>query len=83
MGEGSHFYKIKGTYYIVSAIPGAHVPMKCARAGKLTGPWEADLVTMKLTRSRIEDGMCLHDIDEQGLIPAEMEAGLPRCYRQD
>jgi hypothetical protein len=26
----------------------------------------ADLVTMKLTRFRIEDGMCLHDIDEQG-----------------
>ena len=42
MGEGSHFYKIKGKYYIVSAIPGAHVPMKCARADKLAGPWEVD-----------------------------------------
>jgi xylan 1,4-beta-xylosidase len=40
MGEGSHFYKIKGKYYIVSAIPGAHVPMKCARADTLAGPWE-------------------------------------------
>lgn len=40
MGEGSHFYKIRGKYYIVSAIPGAHVPMKCARADKLDGPWE-------------------------------------------
>ena len=40
MGEGSHIYKIKGKYYIVSAIPGAHVPMKCARADKLAGPWE-------------------------------------------
>ena len=38
MGEGSHFYKIKGKYYIVSAIPGAHVPMKCARADRLDGP---------------------------------------------
>ena len=37
MGEGSHFYKINGKYYIVSAIPGAHVPMKCARADKLDG----------------------------------------------
>ncbi len=40
MGEGSHFYKINGKYYIVSAIPGAHVPMKCARADRLAGPWE-------------------------------------------
>jgi xylan 1,4-beta-xylosidase len=45
MGEGSHIYKIKGRYYIVSAIPGAHVPMKCARAGKLTGPWEVETIS--------------------------------------
>ena len=45
MGEGSHFYKINGQYYIVSAIPGAHVPMKCARAGKLTGPWEVTTIS--------------------------------------
>jgi beta-xylosidase len=45
MGEGSHFYKIRGKYYIVSAIPGAHVPMKCARADKLTGPWEVTTIS--------------------------------------
>lgn len=45
MGEGSHFYKIRGQYYIVSAIPGAHVPMKCARAGKITGPWEVTTIS--------------------------------------
>ena len=45
MGEGSHFYKIKGKYYIVSAIPGAHVPMKCARADKLEGPWEVNTIS--------------------------------------
>ena len=45
MGEGSHFYKIKGKYYIVSAIPGAHVPMKCARADKLAGPWEVTTIS--------------------------------------
>ena len=38
MGEGSHIYKLKGKYYIVSAIPGAHVPMKCARADRIEGP---------------------------------------------
>jgi len=45
MGEGSHFYKIKGRYYIVSAIPGAHVPMKCARANQLGGPWEITTIS--------------------------------------
>ena len=45
MGEGSHIYKIKAKYYIVSAIPGAHVPMKCARADKLAGPWEVATIS--------------------------------------
>ena len=45
MGEGSHMYRIKGKYYIVSAIPGAHVPMKCARADKLTGPWQVTTIS--------------------------------------
>ncbi len=45
MGEGSHFYKIKGKYYITSAIPGAHVPMKCARADRITGPWEVETIS--------------------------------------
>ena len=45
MGEGSHIYKLKGKYYIVSAIPGAHVPMKCARAAKLEGPWEVETIS--------------------------------------
>jgi beta-xylosidase len=45
MGEGSHFYKLNGKYYIVSAIPGAHVPMKCARADRLAGPWEVKTIS--------------------------------------
>lgn len=42
VGEGLHFYKINGRYYIVSAIPGAHTPMVCARADSLDGPWEVE-----------------------------------------
>jgi beta-xylosidase len=42
MGEGLHFYKIDDRYYIVSAIPGAHTPMVCARADSLDGPWEVE-----------------------------------------
>jgi len=45
MGEGSHIYRIRGKYYIVSAIPGAHVPMKCARADSLNGPWEVTTIS--------------------------------------
>lgn len=45
LGEGSHFYKIKGKYLIVSAIPGGHVPMKCARADRLDGPWEVKTIS--------------------------------------
>ena len=45
MGEGSHIYKLRGRYYIVSAIPGAHVPMKCARAERLEGPWEVKTIS--------------------------------------
>jgi len=45
MGEGSHFYKINGKYMIVSAIPGAHTPMVCARADKLDGPWEVQTIS--------------------------------------
>jgi beta-xylosidase len=45
MGEGSHFYKLNGRYYVVSAIPGAHVPMKCARSDRLAGPWEVKTIS--------------------------------------
>ena len=45
MGEGCHFYKINGKYYIVSAIPGAHTPMRCARADTLDGPWEVTTIS--------------------------------------
>ena len=42
MGEGLHFYKIKGKYYIVSAMPGAHTDMVVARADTLDGPWQIE-----------------------------------------
>ncbi|HVY71852.1 MAG TPA: family 43 glycosylhydrolase [Verrucomicrobiae bacterium] len=45
MGEGLHIYKIKGKYYIVSAEPGAHTNLLCARADSLEGPWEVTTLT--------------------------------------
>ncbi len=45
MGEGLHFYKIHGKYYIISAIPGAHTPMVCARCDTLDGEWEVTTIS--------------------------------------
>jgi len=40
MGEGLHFYKINGKYYLVSAIPGGAVNQMVAKADSIDGPWE-------------------------------------------
>ena len=42
MGEGHHLYKIKGKYYDVSAIPGAHTDQVVARADSIDGPWQVE-----------------------------------------
>ena len=47
MGEGLHFYKINGKYFIVSAIPGAHTPMVAARADKPDGPYTVITISEK------------------------------------
>ncbi len=39
MGEGHHLYKIKGTYYDISAIPGGAVNQVIAKAPTIDGPW--------------------------------------------
>ncbi len=43
MGEGSHFYKIRGNYYIVSAWYAGRMRMPCARADRPEGPYEVNL----------------------------------------
>ncbi len=40
MGEGSHFYKIRGRYYILSAWWDRRMRMPCARADRPEGPYE-------------------------------------------
>jgi beta-xylosidase len=42
MGEGAHFYKIDGTYYITSAWYAGRMRLACARAADLEGPWEVN-----------------------------------------
>ncbi|MEP6729948.1 MAG: glycoside hydrolase 43 family protein [bacterium] len=42
MGEGSHFYKIRGKYYITSAWYAGRMRMPCARADRPEGPYEVN-----------------------------------------
>ena len=42
MGEGSHFYKINGRYYILSAWYERRMRMACARADRPEGPYEVN-----------------------------------------
>ncbi len=42
MGEGSHFYKIKGKYYITSAWYAGRMRLACARADRPEGPYEVN-----------------------------------------
>jgi beta-xylosidase len=40
IGEGAHFYKIDGRYYITSAWYAGRMRMPAARADRVDGPWE-------------------------------------------
>ena len=42
MGEGSHFYRIRGRYYITSAWWDRRMRMPCARADRPEGPYEVN-----------------------------------------
>ena len=42
MGEGSHFYKINGKYFITSAWWDGRMRLACARADKPDGPYEVN-----------------------------------------
>lgn len=46
MGEGNHFYKIGGKYYIINADNGR---MQCARAERIDGPYETVVVSSRET----------------------------------
>ncbi len=42
MGEGSHFYKIDGKYYIITAWYAGRMKMPAARSDRIDGPWEVN-----------------------------------------
>ena len=45
MGEGHHFYKVDGRYYIISANYAPTGRMQAARAERLDGPWETVVIS--------------------------------------
>ena len=49
MGEGHHFYKIGGKYYIISANYAPVGRMQCARADRPTGPYETAVISARET----------------------------------
>ena len=49
MGEGHHFYKINGKYYIISANFSPVGRMQCARADRPEGPYETVTISAKET----------------------------------
>ncbi len=49
MGEGHHFYKINGKYYIISADYAPVGRMQCARADKIDGPYETAVISHRET----------------------------------
>lgn len=49
MGEGHHFYKIKGKYYIISADYAPVGRMQCARADRPEGPYETTVISARET----------------------------------
>jgi len=49
MGEGHHFYKVDGRYYIISANYAPVGRMQAARATRLDGPWETVAISASET----------------------------------
>lgn len=49
MGEGHHFYKINGKYYIISADYAPVGRMQCARADRIDGPYETVVISNRET----------------------------------
>ena len=45
MGEGAHFYKIRGKYFITSAWFLGRMKMPCARADRPEGPYEVRVIS--------------------------------------
>ena len=68
MGEGHHFYKIGGKYYIISANYAPVGRMQCARADRPEGPYETVVISARETMGT-QRGWQLQPIGLGGSVP--------------
>jgi len=68
MGEGHHFYKIHGKYYIVSADYSPVGRMQCARADRPEGPYETTVISARETMGTQRGWWC-GNVGQRGPVP--------------
>ncbi len=72
MGEGHHFYKIDGKYFIISANYSPSGRMQAARADHVEGPYETVVIATNETFGT-QKGLLLNPIGLGGSVPAPGE----------
>jgi xylan 1,4-beta-xylosidase len=68
MGEGHHFYKVRGRYYIISANYAPVGRMQCARADRPEGPYETVVISDRETMGT-ERGWWVRNVGLGGPVP--------------
>ncbi|WP_024869733.1 glycoside hydrolase family 43 protein [Pseudoxanthomonas suwonensis] len=70
MGEGHHFYKVAGRYYIISANYAPVGRMQAARADSLDGPWETVAISASESMG-FQRGWWEDSVGQRSPIPAD------------
>ena len=83
MGEGAHFYKIDGKYYITSAWYAGRMRMPAARADRIEGPWEINQAISADEDVRLRQGTRLRDNGNSPeiVVNARQPDGARRAWR--
>lgn len=68
VGEGHHFYKINGRYYIISADYSPVGRMQCARADRPEGPYETAVISARETMGTQRGWWC-SNMGQQSPVP--------------
>ena len=70
MGEGHHFYKVQGRYYIISANYAPVGRMQAARADRLDGPWETVAISASESMG-FQRGWWENGVSQRSPIPTD------------
>ena len=70
MGEGHHFYKVDGRYYIISANYAPVGRMQAARADSLEGPWETVAISASESMG-FQRGWWESSVGQRAAVPAD------------